>query len=86
MLGDSRGLQQIRWLELQQPSRCEATVTTEVKGEITVSRRTVGTGTQSLDLFPGREKGRAEGKQALILLASANGVHAFHRVGLRSPV
>lgn len=88
MLGDSRGLQQIRWLELHQPSRCEATVTTEVKGEITVflsedcgDRHTI---TRPAPLE--KKEGRAEGKQALILLANANGVYAFHRVGLRSPV
>lgn len=57
-------LQQVQGLELQQPSWCEETVTTEVKGEITVSLRTVGRAHKSPDLFPGGEKGRKDGRQA----------------------
>lgn len=86
MLVESRELQQMQWLELQQPSQCEATVT-EVKGEITVSWRTWGQAHNHQTCSLGKQKeGRAGGKQALIALAGAKGVQAFHRVGLRSPV
>lgn len=62
-------------------------MTTEVKGEITVSLRTVGKAHNHQTRSLGEKKeGRTEGKQALILLANANGVHAFHRVGRRSPM